>query len=178
MGALEEQLLRGGGAAVEAWLDCVDAGDAHVPASFNWLGVAEEAAASARQSAAAPDLAWARAAVRLYDRLAGADEGGRDAFEQSAMLLRAWLIVRLGPAPGDSLLDPAFVMHWFFARLNITPAEAARLAREPRGLPLPELRRLRRIKNRLNVIRVLADAPGFAPDAELAAWLDLRERLP
>ena len=45
------------------------------------------------------------------------------------------------------------------------------------GPDLP-IDKLRRIKNRLTVIHVLADVPGFAPNVELAAWLGLWDGLP
>ena len=59
----------------------------------------------------------------------------------------------------------------------MSPDEATKKAASWRNCSIEEIRELRRIKNRLNVISVLVESGKFLP-IELTIWLSLRSQLP
>lgn len=171
-------------AQVQEWLASVWSGEQKVPEDFNWHGLAEVAAdrANRRLLGEQPNLEWAEVSVAIYERLAIEDEG--DSFLQSAMTLRAALILQLGAKRGHPVLDPEPIFHWFYDNLHLARDEAIKQASTWRefgpggGVGRNELLMLRRIKNRLGVIKLMSEGTHFTPDAELAKWLEVREQLP
>ena len=176
--SLEEQLLDQGPAAIldRAALEWE---------GLNWHGIAEVCALKARTLLSAEldaALAWANASTHLYARLAKTHPGDAESYERSGLTLRAGLIQKLGPIPGDELRDPADILAWVSGSL-VLPREDAKarssLWRAKRGqLPVAELRTLRRIKNRLGLIEVIASVPGVQIPPLILSWLAIRGELP
>lgn len=136
---------------------------------------------------AASALEWAKISLSVYDLLESrATAGDRDSYAQSAMNLRASLIARFGVVPEHQVLDVDRVVYWFFESLRISVQEAHGRASTYRNQgmnidnikELRKIRELRRIKNRLAVLRLLIDSGHLDPRAGLRAWLDIEEQLP
>lgn len=136
---------------------------------------------------AASALEWAKISPSVYDLLESrATAGDRDSYVQSAMNLRASLIARFGVVPEHQVLDVDRIVYWFFDSLRISVQEAHGRAStyRNRGVnidsikELRKIRELRRIKNRLAVLRLLIDSGHLDPRAGLRAWLDIEEQLP
>jgi hypothetical protein len=138
-----------------------------------WLGVAEVTAADARREARAgarrPALAWARIATRIFERLA-MDYAGDEA---AAMMLRAYLVTKLGPSDEEPMLNVVAIVDWFFATLDIGYDDAVdRVARRDRDelFRLEDARVLGRLKRRLGVIELLASGAVLPKRSALEAW--------
>ena len=176
-------LLSGDFVTAEKWLRQVLDDGKPLLEGFNWHGFAEGAARNARSredDQHASD-AWATMSVTVYDRLA-AEQAEGFTFELSAMNLRALLISRHGSADGHPVRDAARLVKWFREGVADTSLEEVeREAERLRQLPVEQLseqldvmRRLRRIKNRLNVFRWQETVRP--PDIE--RWLAIWDRLP
>lgn len=125
------------------------------------------------------NLSWAEIATSVYDYLT--DEvysGTKESFITSFMLLRAAMIVEFGSVDDHFVLDSNQIIHWFFHRLTISLDEVTQKAENGKRLNIEDIRELRRIKNRLNIIIALAESDKFTLNEELRAWLSLRNRLP
>jgi hypothetical protein len=165
------------------WVNTIVEGRQEVPEYFNWLGLAQLSANQARSRddavSSIPDLDWAKVAIVVYDYLINkADPARRDSLEHSVMMLRAYLIVKLGVVPHDPVLDIEHIVQWFFQNLRLSLAEAARRSASWKELKREEILELRQIKNRLAVIRSLAEHNLLSHHPELQPWLALREKLP
>ena len=67
------------------------------------------------------DLNWAKVAIVVYDYLINkADPARRDSLEHSVMMLRAYLIVKLGVVPHDPVLNIGHIVQWFFQNLRLS----------------------------------------------------------
>jgi hypothetical protein len=163
---------------VTSWLDGLAIGEPVGDGFFNWELFASTAAARAREERSLP---WARIALMVYGVLAErapADE--KHSLMLSAMNLRGWLIVELGPREEDAVLDPETIVAWF-RRLAIVPLEeAARLASSEnwRAIPIETLLMLRYIKSALNVVSLIAGTGILQKHPELEGWLELKPKLP
>lgn len=64
---------------------------------------------------------WAEIIIRIDDELgklySATSPLYSDGFENRAMYLRCWLILRHGPREGDHYRDPHFLEQWFIKRL-------------------------------------------------------------
>ncbi|MFP2906708.1 hypothetical protein ACLESD_16935 [Pyxidicoccus sp. 3LFB2] len=163
---------------VTAWLDGLAIGEPLGQEAFNWELFAFTAARRAREERSLP---WAHIALRVYEVLeerlpAGAAHSGMF----SAMNLRAWMISELGAREGDAILDPEIIFGWFQRVATVPMEEAARLVenRDWGTLPIETLRRLRAIKNALNVLDAISETEVVRKHPELEGWLQLRSRLP
>ena len=180
---LLKRLVHGPVLEVERWLEAVRSGQNTVPEGFNWLGLAEQAGFNARTGrlnlTVSPDLDWARIATSVYDRLAWeSDPADRESLVHSSMTLRAYMIPRLGSVAGDAVLDSEMVRQWFIESTRLTPEEAADRSERWRELEIDGIRELRRIKNRLSVVKLLIDGGYFTDDILLNEWLSIAETLP
>jgi hypothetical protein len=161
---------------VQNWIRSVWIGQQRAPEKFNWLGLADAAALRARSQ---QDLSWAKVASMLYERLADeADLSGREKYIESAMQLKAYMITKIGPVPGDSVLDINQILHWFFENLKFSPEEATQKSTVWKTLSIEDIRELRLLKNRLSVLTLLVNSGKIKPNQELSAWLLLRNKLP
>lgn len=175
--SLSVKWLQQEAAEVQGWLRRIESGELNPPQKFNWLGLAEAAAFDAES---ASDLSWAEVATSVYERLAAetANSSARESLMISSMLLRAAMIAKLGPVPGHSVLDIDQIICWFCDSLTLSRDSATKKAANWRECNIEEIRELRRIKNRLQVISALADSDKCVLNQELKAWLSLWEELP
>lgn len=180
---LLNQLLEQDADLVLAWLKSIESGDSSPPEGFNWLGLAEAAAFNARsgsrQDSTKPNIKWAEVATKVYDRVAAkATPGIKDSLMNSSMMLRTAMIAKLGVVPGHPVLDIDSIFCWFKDSVMMSYSEAAKKAAEWRICPIEEIKELRRIKNHLRVISVLADNNKLLGNQEINSWLSLRDKLP
>ena len=139
-------------------------------------------------------LDWADIAVRAAELEAlTSNEIGREDSRQRAMQLRSWFISKMGSRSDHLVLDKEIILRWVSEGLTLS-VQAARekaarigedLARvkdssDPKVIQrvTEDLRQLRRIKHRLNVVKVLADRGELLSDPVLDEWLGTREELP
>lgn len=163
---------------VSSWLDGLAIGEPVGGEFFNWELFASTAAARAREQRSLP---WAHIALGVYGVLAErapADE--KHSIMLSAMNLRGWLIVELGPREGDAVLDPETIVAWFRSLATVPIEEAARLAssQDWRTTPMEMLLKLRYIKSALNVVSLISEAGVVQKHPEVKNWLQLRPNLP
>lgn len=139
-------------------------------------------------------LEWAEVAARAAD-LEAANSGGieRENASLSAMQLRSWFISKMGSRQHHTILDKEMILRWVIEGLNLSIDAAKEKASalwknmakvkdssDPanRQLVVEDLRQLRRIKHRLNVVKVLADCGELSNDSVLKEWLEIRQQLP
>ena len=97
----------------------------------------------------------------------------------SAMNLRASMICEFGSREGDDVLDPEIIVAWFQRVATMSIEEAARASSEDlHTLPIETLRKLRDIKNALNVVSLISGTGVMRKHRELESWFQLRPRLP
>jgi hypothetical protein len=177
------QLLQQDVSQVQDWLKNVWSGKQKAPENFNWLGLAEAATSVAYSDYAnnikAPNIYWAEVATFIYDQLSnGANLQKQDAYMLSSMALRAAMIEIFGEISGHPVLDLDRVINWFLDNLPMSYKEAETKAASWSKCPVEDIRELRRIKNRLNIISVLAESKKCVLNEELNTWLSLRHKLP
>ncbi|KAF3885147.1 MULTISPECIES: hypothetical protein [Nostocales] len=186
---LLNQLLQKDASDVLAWLKDIWSGQLKAPKDFNWLGLAQAAGTTASynihnfdDSDTACALPWAEVATLTYDLLVSKVESDKqEPYMLSSMLLRAAMIERFDAIPGHPVLDLDRISHWFFDNLTMSPQEAQTKTlscwEDIKG-SIKDMRELRRIKNRLNVLLVLVDSGKILPNEELKAWIYIRDILP
>jgi hypothetical protein len=139
-------------------------------------------------------LDWADVAVRAAELEARNQSGvEREDALLWAMQLRSWFISKMGSRSNHLILDKEVILSWTMDGVNLsvqTAQEKAaslgeRLAAlknssnpEDKQHVLEDLRLLRRLKHRLNVVKVLADCGELPSDSPLYKWLEIREQLP
>ena len=145
--------------------------------TMNWHGLAESAAFRARDDAEV--VTWLEIAIQTYDWLASTDsEPDHSSFMASGMLAR---VNRLRWCPGTAAEDVARraeILNWFHRSKPFTVSEAKASAEKWRELSAPDIRALRRLKNKLNIVGLIFSGCNIQPDAEMAEWLALRPQLP
>jgi hypothetical protein len=176
--ALLYRLSNGTPDALQRWLDEVSTGRIAPPVEFNWLGLADAAAANARKEL---DPRWGLLALAIYDRLA--KEKNTDARERNALLLagmnlRAYMMSKLGVDPRSPILDLDEMIRLFNNNVNLSIDEASLMTRDWTTLPAERMLELRDIKNMLAPFKVLADRGLLIDQLSLLQWLALREALP
>jgi hypothetical protein len=139
-------------------------------------------------------LDWAEVAVRAAE-LEARNHSGTEREEALlwAMQLRAWFISKMGSRSNDLILDKAIILRWVMdgVEISVQTAKAKTLSigerlaglknssnPEDKQQVLEDLRLLRRLKHRLNVVKVLADCGELSNDSSLHEWLEIREQLP
>jgi hypothetical protein len=139
-------------------------------------------------------LDWAEVAVRAAELQARTHTGiSREEALLMAMRLRAWFISKMGSRPSDLILDKAIIFRWAMDGVDISVQTAEEKAASIgkrlvalRTSSTPEdkqqvgadLSLLRRMKHRLNVVKVLADCSELPGDSPLSKWLEIRQLLP
>ena len=180
------QILQQDAESAWAWLQNILARDSDLPAEFNWLGLAEAAAdnayASSSYEANTTDIKWAEIATTIYERLAAiadkAKSGSGESLRISAMMLRAGMIDKFGVVSDHPVLDINIIFQWFRQNLKLSCEEVEKKAANWRVLPVEEIRELRQLKNRLQVISAINDSNKFGLEPDIKAWLSLRKQLP
>ena len=117
----------------------------------------------------------------------------RESIDCKAMMLRAKLIAATGSRMGHAILGKEIIVRRFTGDLDLSPEMAIakamsiwpeiREAKESSDQALIErvgegMRSLRRIKNRLNVLKLLAECGEMANEPVVNEWLKVREQLP
>jgi hypothetical protein len=175
-----EKLVSGGPEAVSLWIDRVKDGTEIVPAEFNWwLGLLYVLGSEARSEAEKhARLLWAPVALSAHDLVSNREDGDNAReVEQKAMYLRSVLIRATGGRSGDPVLDPQVVIQWMLEGLPaLTDEIRGKLGRV--DLSIPELRELRRIRQRLWPAEQLSPEMLDRAGQRLTDWLAVRERLP
>lgn len=196
-------LLKQEPSEVQAWLEKVWLGNNSVPENFNWHGFAEVAAQNARGNAdleksTPSNLEWAKIAILLYEYLSKheSDNSKIDSYILSAMSLRAYMISLLGNVSNSPVLDSNCIYKWFFNSLLFSPTEALDIAstwqniiknkqvntfqKKPESsIFLDKVRELRRIKNRLNVLKLIHRRHQHQDEyQEINSWLSIQNQLP
>lgn len=175
-----ERLVSGGAGAVALWLDRVRDGTEIAPAEFNWwLGLLYVLSSKARSEAKEhATLLWAPVALSAHDLASHREEGDKAReVQQLAMYLRSVLISIAGGRAGDPVLDPQIVIQWMLEGLPaLTDEMRGKLGRL--DLPVPELKELRRVRQRLWPADQLNQQTLERAGRRLTDWLAVRERLP
>src|SRR5579859_5378420 len=153
------------------------------PKEFNWLGLAEATALSATSAVRKGDsesgLAWARLAVLIYQHLIDrAGAASQESLTNSMMMLRVFMINKLGSIAGDPILDAHQVVRWFFDSLPLTTEQVVTKSKSWNQLDLKEILELRRIKSRICIIAHLSPDIRSEFEKELEAWLAVQKNLP
>ncbi len=151
--------------------------------NFNWIGLAQ---AAAQNAATQRDTTWALVATTIYDYLSQSlHVQHSESFMNSSMNIRAYMIRLLGNQTGDHILDIDRLVSWFFSDLTIIPSEALHVASEwkesedsTRREHLDDVRQMRRIKNRLSILKTAFANDTLHPSESLREWLLIWDYLP
>ena len=139
-------------------------------------------------------LEWAGIALRAADlEKKQSSPVVREWVDCKAMMLRAKLIAAMGSQSGHAILGKEDIVRWFTDDLDLS-LNMARTKAMSIGSELREaiesgdkdaiervavgLRSLRRIKNRLNVLKLLAECGEIADEPLVNEWLGVCEQLP
>lgn len=149
-----------------------------VDGSLPWLDLAEGVStkATSRPDVASPEaLAWATAAVLLFDRLGERCEEGRDrtASTKAAMSLRAYMLNAHGPQSGHPVLDPMILEAWFFRGLEWRYEQVAQKLQSESDLSSSEFVSLNRLKDRIRILKSVHFQDQFQRPDELSMWYQL-----
>ncbi|GHG97926.1 hypothetical protein [Streptomyces lanatus] len=148
-----------------------------------WIAAAQQFAARIQQDPGGLTDEQVRALAQAWPALLAAAERATGPQGNEWVLrdlwLRSWLLQRLGPREGVSLLDPGQVLDRALDAMPMSPQEAASLAPRWRELDRPQILSLRMIRRLLAPVRplatVLADHPRWA---ECQKWEALAGDLP
>lgn len=173
---------------IKEWLKNVNSGKVIVPKDFNWIGLADRAAFMARKLDRFNEnnLIWAKIAVEIYEKLAQ-NNLGEESFQRSAIMLKAHLIIKVGSHIDPDFLSIDRIIDWFFNNLEISYDEILNKieywqkhskSKEQILDNLEEVKKMRKIKIRLKVIKLLADADKILINQELKNWISLFDKLP
>jgi hypothetical protein len=122
---------------------------------------------------------WAHISVEVYAWLAEhVQHGSGDGFKVSEMYVRSHQIKLHGSAAGDDLRDMRLLMDWFRRDAADGIDEARSVIPNWRALPVPDMLKLRQIKNRLGVFAQIKDHLNEDESREILPWLELRMHLP
>jgi hypothetical protein len=145
------------------------------------LGFGDSAEGAGTKANLNADLEWAEVAIRIYEWLASRanDEDIRHSDLSSAMSLRVSMINKKHQTiPDHIVLDSQRIVNWFYSKLNMRYDEVVHKVENWRVLPLDQIRTLKRIKNRLSILKSLIAKGYIQSDGSLRAWLELYPGLP
>ena len=165
------------------WLKGIESGKSKAPRGFNWQGLAEAAAFNALEGSplepTKPNIRWAGVAVIAYEKIAvKMNPSMTDSLIFSSMMLRANMISKFGVFAGHPVLDIDTILNWFQTHLKLSYDEVSQKAQNWKKCQVQEIRELRKLKNRLQIISVLAQSEQVALTTEIYSWLALRDQLP
>jgi hypothetical protein len=165
---------------VQEWLEQVWSKQTWVSDDFNWLGLAQVAVQKATGTTSEQEakLKWAEIALNVYAYLTRQDVNGQNSFELSAMHLRAAMIRQFGAVADHPILDGKPIAKWFFDRTFTPREEVMQVLGGWRKLPIQDILKLRKIKNRLSVIELLMQDGYLQEHHELREWVMIKKYLP
>jgi hypothetical protein len=142
--------------------------------TFNWLGLAQVSLNSVYHSKSSKEdrLNWAKIPARVYELLSN-----DHSHDVAGMMLRAYLIKNFGAVKGDQLRDPEIIYSWFNKRVEHSFEDYCMRIVPLNAMPLEDLRCLRRLKNRISVLKLLVETVG-ADNAKIRNWVELWPKLP
>lgn len=149
--------------------------------NVNWLGLAQGAAlmATTSESGIKTDSLWAKISTHSYNYLAmHASDQSVNSFETSSMNMCVVLILRYGNVKDDEILDVERIRSWFFSRNELSFSEVKNILTGNNTPGIDVLRKLRNIKNRMNIVDSLIEAGYFKDDAILKEWINIKTLLP
>lgn len=157
--------------------------------SFNWLGLALVMASEARSRTADNEsIEYAEIAIGIYEELARRAGDKGHGFDDSAAAVRVTLLQKGSVAPDHPTLGLPALWNGFIGIARIAPDLAATRATTllsklavselARSEDKQEIRSLRKIKNRLGILRVLSSENQAALGPEYHEWLTIYDRLP
>jgi hypothetical protein len=122
---------------------------------------------------------WATLSLRANQRMSGDRSWDRARKAHQNVMLRMWVIERLGPDPGDRLWDPEALAADTVSALELTPVAARTLAEHWPDLTIEKIGELRRHKNLTAHAGELVGhlPPGPVRDL-LLTWSETRPHLP
>ncbi|MFE1437403.1 hypothetical protein [Streptomyces sp. NPDC058739] len=122
---------------------------------------------------------WAELSLLANRRLRELGAGGSAREDRQDVALRMWVIDRLGPQDENPDWSPEALGADTLAALTLSPSDAVARAHNWRGLPLAEIRELRRHKNlTAHLERLIGHLrPGPTRDL-LLPWIEHRRVLP
>lgn len=131
--------------------------------SLNWLGIAEEMASHAIDK---DNLELAELAIEIYEELD--NKSLSESFLLSAMMLRAYMIGKHGVEPYHPVLDINNILHWFKSRI---PRDIS--FSNWKELGIKDILELRKLKNRIQVIKALRNNSSIRFCDEIESLLEL-----
>lgn len=107
----------------------------------------------------------------------------KESCQLAAMNLRAYLIREFGTEPLHPILDSEYLVKWFLDSLNLPINQVYRQCKTYqkfgiKKITFEQLKYLRKLKNRLAVIKLLSESDQIKPTNILKKWLLLYEILP
>lgn len=180
-----ETLLKRDPHEILTYVESSIAAQPHVSNVYTWEELAEKADSNARNHTSMEiSLLWAKIAVvvytYLYSSLDNTDDPHRVSLECYEMRLRKICIAKFGPQKNEALLDPEYIVEWFFSNTKLSLDEVKALLNRLSELSVEKILELRSIKERLRVIKELYDDHYISADAipEIEKWLSIRTDLP
>ena len=166
---------------------------------WNWVALSElvslKVTTNINSFNNALSLRWAQVGILIYDYLADKDNELKEILEFSSMRLRVQIISSIGHTESNQVLDAEYIFKWFRNSLKLSIYEVVAKSQEAsltfgllnESVPgmeadmknkLSEILELRRIKTRINLIKVLSESNKVKIPADIIEWLSLREKLP
>jgi DNA-binding Xre family transcriptional regulator len=184
---------------VKIWMKNVLEKNEQIPEHFNWHGLADCIASNARTSIdtsgekSTSALAWAEVASLIYDFLSKKYPESSSSYLYSEMTLRVFMISTFGIDKNSVILNSDKIVAWFFDNLEVSHESALVKSTEWREAfsnkntaemkeifenNFEDIKKLRSIKSRLNIINQLCQVLTFQPSEELRSWLSIWKILP
>ena len=151
--------------------------------NINWLGIAQGCATIAGSPAAGSEETgkqWASISVRVYRKLREIEssQGIVESLQRSEMHLRSLFVIKYGDDPHSPIFNLDSIANWFLDDVQDTPSDVHQAATVWRQLPIDDIRKLRRLKNRISVLRNLEENDFLTNYPTLQPWLKLWHILP
>ena len=163
----------------------------HIDKDFNWLGLAEVLAQEVRSTNDINKrIHLAELAVNVYEWLANhGDTDHSDSNTNSAIALMIYMLSNNYVDPRHPSLGENKLSKLLWNDFKFSSSEAGAIAKEFRDklkdhshpstlLKTKELRKLRKIKNKLNLIKNLPSDSKLLAEIKLKGWLEIYEMLP
>ena len=155
--------------------------------NFNWLGLAQALSVDTRDTNNVDKkILFAETAVEIYEWLANqGDPPHSDSNIDSAMLILIYMLSSNFVELSHPTLGEGKLSSLFWKGINLSPAEALIMAEELKdkysqlsSSELDKLKKLRRIKNKLNLTKNLPSDSNLLAEIKLKGWLGICEMLP